>query len=300
MKAMILAAGLGTRLRPLTEYKPKALVPIVNIPIINRAINYLKSYGVSSIVVNAHHRHNQLCKYLGNGRQLDLDIDVRIEPEILGTGGGLKNTEDFWDNEPFIVINSDILTDINLELAYGHHKESGSLATLILHDREPFNQVKINSNNELTDISQKNLTDRLAFTGIHIIEPDLLSYIPGNGYSGIVSIYRHLITSKESISAYISEKHYWRDIGSIDSYFIANREMLGDDVFNIGPGTTISQSAGLEEWCVIGEKCHIGKNVEISRSILWDKVTVKEGIKITDSIITSSKSVDRDLDNEIF
>lgn len=299
MKAMILAAGMGTRLRPLTNDKPKAIVPVTNTPIISRTISYLKSYGVSSIVVNAHHRYNQLCKYLDNGRPFDLDIDVRIEPEILGTGGGLKNTEDFWDNEPFILINSDILTDINLELAYKHHNESGSIATLILHDCEPFNQIKIDNNRKLIDISQKDLEGRLAFTGIHIIEPELLSHIPVETYSDIVAIYRHLITSNEPLSAYISENHYWRDIGSIDSYFNANREMLGDDVFKLGPEASIDKSSVLKDWCVIGKRCLLGKDVEISRSILWDNVTIKEGINIKDSIITSSKIIDRNLDNEI-
>ena len=228
-----------------------------------------------------------------------MDIDVRIEHEILGTGGGLKNTQDFWDNEPFIVINTDILTDINLELAYNHHKESGSIATLILHDCEPFNQIQIDNNGELTDISRENVVGRLAFTGIHIIEPSLLSHIPDKEYSDIIAIYRYLISSKEPISAYISEKHYWRDIGSIESYFTANKEMLGDDVFKLGPDVSMDGSTVLREWCVIGEGCHLGKDVEVSRSILWDNVTVEEGINIADSIVTSSKMVDRDLHDAI-
>ena len=112
MKAMILAAGLGTRLHLLTEKRPKALMPVVNIPIICRIIEHLKGHGISRIVVNAHHHYRQLIDYLDGGRPFGLEIDVRVEPELLGTGGGIKNTSDFWDNDPFFIINGDILTDI--------------------------------------------------------------------------------------------------------------------------------------------------------------------------------------------
>ncbi|MBW1766653.1 MAG: nucleotidyltransferase family protein, partial [Deltaproteobacteria bacterium] len=218
MKAMILAAGLGTRLRPLTDKIPKALIPVVNMPVISRVINYLKTHGINQIVVNAHHHHNQISNYLNGGSPFGLEIDVRMEHEILGTGGGLKNTSDFWDDEPFIVINGDILTDIELEPAYEHHKKSGALTTLILHDCEPFNQIQTDSNGTITDIAQKNMTGRLAFTGIHIMEPGLLSHIPEGKSSDIIDCYRRLIHSGNLISAYYSQGHYWRDIGTVSSY----------------------------------------------------------------------------------
>ncbi len=105
MKAMILAAGLGTRLRPLTDKKPKVLMPVANKPIIVRIIEHLKAHAVSEVVVNAHHHYQQLMTYLDSGKPFGLPMDVRKEPEILGTGGGIKNTEDFWGNDPFVVIN---------------------------------------------------------------------------------------------------------------------------------------------------------------------------------------------------
>ena len=132
MKAMILAAGLGTRLRPLTDIRPKALMPVVNRPVIARNIDYLKIHGVNSMVVNAHHHYRQILDYLDIERPFDVDIEVRVEPDILGTGGGLRNCSDLLQRGTFILINSDIMTDIGLEKVLEHHKKNGSMVTLIL------------------------------------------------------------------------------------------------------------------------------------------------------------------------
>ena len=299
MKAMILAAGLGTRLRPLTDNRPKALMPVANKPIIGRNIDYLKGYGIEKLVVNAHHNYQQIVDYLGNGEAFELTIDVRVEPEILGTGGGIKNTADFWDNEPFIVINSDILTDINLEHAFAYHVKSGGLATLILHDCEPYNQIELDSNRNITHISKRSQKGRLAFTGIHIMEPELLSHIPDKRFSDIIDCYLKLIHSGKPIGAYLSEKHYWRDIGSVDSYIKANRDLLSDQPFLMGSECHTEPSVKLEQWAVVGEKTHLEKDVEIKRSILWDNVRVSKGCRIIDSIVTSFREVDCDLIGEI-
>jgi len=300
MKAMILAAGLGTRLRPLTAERPKALIPIVNRPTIGRTIDYLKQHGVDRIVVNTHHHYQQILNYLDGGTPFGMEIEVLVEPEILGTGGGIKNSSYFWDDEPFIVVNSDILTDIDLGRAYEYHKGSGSLATLILHDCEPFNQILIDANRQIIDIDQQESKERLAFTGIHIIEPDLLSHIPESGYSDIIDCYRGLIRSGGSVLAYISEGHFWHDIGTVSSYIRANKEMLDKEPFSLGPGLQMDPSVRLEEWAIVGEESCLEKDVEIRRSILWDNVKVKKGARIIDSVITSFKQVDSDLISEVY
>ena len=302
MKAMILAAGFGTRLRPLTRKKPKALIPVLNTPMISRSIDLLKVHGATRIIVNAHHHHRQITDYLDNGRPFGLVIDVRVEPEILGTGGGIKNCTDFWDNNPFIVINSDILTDIDLTSAYIFHKKMGSIATLILHDCHPFNQVKINKSHYITEISSQISPGNLAFTGIHIIDPELLSHIPKASFSNIIDTYRQLIQSGYTISAYISKGHYWRDIGNIKSYCKAHLEILrrGKRDFSTGTEIDMAPSAKLKKWAVLGENVCLEKDVEITRSILWDNVRIKKGIEIKDSIVTCSRVVDHDLIKEIY
>lgn len=299
MKAMILAAGLGTRLRPLTSNIPKALVPVGNRPVIDRVIQYLKAQGVSEIVVNAHHHHQQIVKYLDGGRPFGLNIEVRVEPEILGTGGGIKNTEDFWDADPFIVINSDIITDIDLAEAYEAHKKGGNLATLVLHNHEPFNQIRIDERLNIMDIAKENRSGRLAFTGIHIIEPGLLAHIKRGVYSNIIDYYRELIKSGKPIVAHVSKGHYWRDIGSIRSYILANKETLKGTSSLVGSGFHIEASARLMDWAVIGEKAVLEHDVEVRRSILWENVKVKRGIKVIDSIVTASREVVTDLIDEI-
>lgn len=295
---MILAAGLGTRLRPLTSNRPKALVPVGNRPVIDKVIEYFKAYGVTDIIVNAHHHHTQIVKHLMDTHSGE-KIKVRVEPEILGTGGGIKNTEDFWGNEPFFVINTDILTDIDLTDAYEAHKKDGNLVTLVLHDHEPFNQIRIDDRLNITDIATENRTGRLAFTGIHIMEPKLLSHIHKNVNSNIIDCYRRLIKSGEPIRAYISEGQRWRDIGSIESYRLANKEVLEGRSSLIAPGCRIEASSSFVDWAVIGEKTTIEQDVEITRSILWENVIIRKGVRVVDSIITTSRDIPFDLIDEI-
>jgi mannose-1-phosphate guanylyltransferase len=299
MKAMILAAGFGTRLRPLTEIKPKALMPVANKPILARNIEYLISHGFTEIIVNAHHHSQQVVDYLKDGASFSLDIEVKVEPEILGTGGGIKNTEDFWDKEPFFVINSDILTDIDLASVYQVHQTSRALVTLVLHDCEPYNQVQVDDQWNITDIAKVDMPGRYAFTGIHVIDPEVLSYIPQGVFSDIIECYRQLIRMGKPVRACLVQGHYWRDIGSIQSYLEANRELAGSS-FVIGPDCSADSSVKLTDWGVIGENSHLGRNVELQRSVLWEGVTVKEGIKIADAVVTSGREVDHDLHGEIF
>ncbi len=299
MKAMILAAGFGTRLRPLTEVKPKALMPVANKPILARNIEYLISHGIKEIIVNAHHHHQQIVDYLREESLFGLPIEMKVEPEILGTGGGIKNAEDFWNKEPFFVINSDILTDINLASVYQLHQTSGALVTLVLHDCEPYNQVQVDEQWNITDIAKANMPGRYAFTGIHVIDPEILRHIAQGVFSDIIECYRDLIRQRKPIRACLVQGHYWRDIGSIASYLAANRELAGNS-FVIGPGCSVDSSVKLMGWGVMGENCHLGKNGVLQRSVLWDGVTVKEGTKVVDAVVTSGRVVDRDLHGEVF
>jgi len=172
---------------------------------------------------------------------------------------------------------------------------------MILHDCEPFNQVMIRDSH-IIDISRQKSPERLAFTGIHIISPEILSYIPESCYSDIIDCYNSLIRSGSAIGAYVSERHYWRDIGTPESYIAANRERLAFEKqsFIVGPDSEIAPSVRFTEWAVAGRGAVLEDGVEVKRSVLWDNVTVKKGVKITDSVVTSSKVIDHDLVNEIF
>ena len=302
MKAMILAAGLGTRLRPLTSKIPKVLVPVANRPVIDWNIDYLKAYGVTEIVVNAHHHYDMISKHLDHGKPFGIKIYLRVEPKILGTGGGIKNTADFWDKDPFIVLNGDILTDINLAEVYDAHRKSGTLATLVLHDYEPFNKIKINNRLQITDIPftyDFKESNRLAFTGVQILEPELLTQIPLDTFSDIIDCHRFSIKEGNPVGAYVAKGHDWHDIGTVNSYIRANKEALGKKSFLVGKMCKINKTATFKDWAIIGNGTSLRQRSEIQRSILWEKVKVKEGIKIIDSIVTSSKEVDIDLIDKI-
>lgn len=294
MKAMILAAGLGTRLRPLTEKKPKALIPVVNRPIIARNIDYLKQHGADRIVVNAHHHYQQVLDYLCGDAAFGAKIEVRVEPVILGTGGGIKNTEDFWDDAPFVVINTDVLTDINLTKVFEHHKRCGALATMVLQDFPPYNKIRLDAGGFVTLIPRAYDGKGLAFTGIHVIEPGLLSQIPPGQFSDIIDCYRGLIQSGRPMAGYVSRDHRWHDVGDIPSYVATNLAFL-EEPFSVGPGCALAPSAMLQEWAVIGDKTEIEDKAEIRRSILWEGVKVAAGVRIVDSIVTSHVRVDKDL-----
>lgn len=296
LKTMILAAGFGTRLRPLTCKRPKALMPVVNRPVIEWTVEYLQSQGVGEIVVNAHHHAGRICEYLARENLFGPRIEVRVEPEILGTGGGLRNTADFWGEDPFVVINGDVLTDIDLAPALEHHRRSGALATLILHDCEPFNQIELAPDGGILDIAPGRAAGRRAFTGIHIMEPRLLRHIPEGQYSDIVDSYRRLMASGERIQGYVSEGHYWRDIGTPESYLAANRERLSQDApLALGADCRVSPSVRFEGWAVVGAGAVLAEDVEIARSVLWEEVRVEAGSRIQDSVVTDARVVSGDL-----
>lgn len=302
MKAMILAAGLGTRLRPLTDHRPKALVPVLNRPVLSRNIDYLRSHGIRDIIVNAHYHAPQILDYLTGKDTEGVHMEVRVETEILGTGGGIKNCADFLDDHPCIVMNGDILTDIDLRDAVEHHKASRSIATMVLHDCTPFNQIRIDDKGQILDISPESGRGRLAFTGIHILDPEVFSYIPDSKYSNIIDCYRRIIRSGISIHAHIPERHYWHDIGNPVSYMKASRELLKQSKrsSDIGPDSDISPSAAFIDWAIVGEKTRLENGAQITRSILWDHVRVKQNVRIIDSIVTSHREVEKDLIEEIY
>ncbi len=295
MKAMILAAGLGTRLRPLTLNRPKALMPVANRPMIDHVIDYLKRFGVEQVIVNAHHHHEQIVKHLDGGRPFGLPVAVRVEREILGTGGGIQNTAGFWDDAPFVVINGDTFTNIDLAAAYRDHLSLGSLVTMVLHDRVPFNQVLVGNDLNVLDIAPAPQPGRLAFTGIHIISPALLDFLP-EGPSNIIDAYQRLIAEgRHAVRAHVSEGHHWLDIGTVESYRQANWEALGKQTMLVGRATRIDPSAKLADWVVIGARFELARSARVTRSVLWDNVIVRDGVRIEDSVVTSGREVEEDL-----
>jgi len=224
MKALILAAGFGTRLRPYTQHTPKVLFTISGQPLIDIAIKRLCLAGIEAVMINSHHLGDQLKSHVA-GRDYGIPVYVRYEPEILGTGGAIKNVADFWDEEPFIVINGDIVSDIDLKEVYRFHTKHPYLITLVLADDPDFNTVTVDNNQFITALKKPpdgspptRAGNRLTFTGIHILNPELLNFIPDKGYSDIIDVYSRLLAQRIRLKAFKPANGNWRDLGTPRRY----------------------------------------------------------------------------------
>jgi len=218
MKALILAAGLGTRLRPFTDHLPKPLFPIGGCPLLDRIIRKLRHAGCEAIMVNTHHLHEQIDAFIAR-QNYAIPIRTRYEPEILGTGGAIKNASDFWDDRPFMAINSDILTDADLRDVYDFHLNHPHPATLVLHDYEIFNKVSVDNDGFIRDFrNQDNAFSKLAFTGIQVLDPEVLGFMPERVFSSSIDAYESLLADGGKISAFIAKGCQWTDLGTPERY----------------------------------------------------------------------------------
>jgi mannose-1-phosphate guanylyltransferase len=181
MKALILAAGFGTRLQPLTNELPKPLFPVFNEPILEHTLHFLSSHGIKEIAINLHHRPEKIIDYFGNGKDFGVTLHYSKEEKILGTAGGIKKLQSFFQDETFLVVNSDVFADINLNDVLKFHKEKKSKLTLVV--RQDTNMEKYESIQRVeegrivhflgTDIKNSDPATQVMFTGIQIMEPDI-------------------------------------------------------------------------------------------------------------------------------
>jgi aminoglycoside/choline kinase family phosphotransferase/dTDP-glucose pyrophosphorylase len=223
MKAMILAAGFGTRLRPYTDHRPKALFTIADRPVLEMMIRQLEKAGCSGIVINTHHLNDQIEAFVA-AASYGMPVKTCFEPVIRGTGGAVKNVAAFWDADPFMVVNSDIVTDIDLKAVYLFHRQHPHPVTLVLHDAPAFNTVTVDAHDfvmgfkdpvqEAAPTSGRSL----AFTGIQVLDPDVVDRIPPDRFYSSIDTYRALIAEGRGVKACIVSGHYWTDIGTPERY----------------------------------------------------------------------------------
>ena len=219
MKAFILAAGFGTRLKPLTDKLPKALVNFRGEPMINYQIKKLKKLGFDEIIVNAHHFPDLIVDYF-NYADLGINIKVIVEKEILGTGGGILNAKKYLKSEDFfLVVNVDVYTSFNFRKIIEHHKSNNNLVTLGVQRRETKRHLEFDKNMNLirreNDKSDKK--SLYAFNGIHIISNKIFDYKYKIEYNDIIDIYMDLIKKEEVIKGFNIGKSKFQDLGKIDS-----------------------------------------------------------------------------------
>lgn len=231
MKAMILAAGLGTRLRPLTDSRPKALVEIGGRTLLEITLARLRAFGVSEVIINVHHFADMIVEYLKANQNFGMRIEVSREDGLLDTGGGLKKAawffgEDFDRSaEPFILHNVDVISTIDLRHMVQFHIDYQALATLGVQDRQTLRyllfdealqlcgrRVGQDGENELVGSSQP--AQALAFSGVHVISPRLLGLMSEEGAFSIITTYLRLAAQGEKILGFRADEYYWLDLGT--------------------------------------------------------------------------------------
>jgi len=325
MKAMILAAGFGTRLKPLTNNLPKPLFPILNRPILEHTINFLKSQGIQEIAINLHHKSEKIINYFGDGKKLGVNLHYSKEEKILGTAGGIKKLQKFFKNEPFYVINSDVLTDINLNDVMRFHKEKKSKLTLVVRKVSNTNkyqpilrsdQGRIESFLGHSITNSKNST-QVMFTGIQIIEPDIFSRIPENKFCGTTEdVFPKMIMDGLPVYGYLHQG-YWIDIGTRETYIKIQADVLdgrlilktppsmnpGEHLIappvHIGKDCRITQEAQIGPNAVLGNNCYLHKGAVVKNSILWPGVTVNTGCTIENSVIGMGTVITKNVKDDL-
>ena len=240
MKAMILAAGLGTRLQPLTNDRPKALVVVAGRTLLEIALTRLYSFGVTDVIVNTHHRSDMIAEYLKAHDNFGMRIEISHEQDLLDTGGGLKNAAPFFlegvnIDHPFILYNVDVISTIDLGAMMRFHVQKGALATLAAQIRDSSRYLLFDEEGQLCGRRVANRSDELfrpahivqslAFSGIHVLSPRIFNAMKERGAFSIIDAYLRLAAQGEKLVAYNADGSYWRDLGRPESLQEAARDL---------------------------------------------------------------------------
>jgi len=237
MKAMILAAGVGSRLRPLTDTCPKALIDINGVPMLEIVLRRLIKAGCNEVIINVFHLADLIVEFLQRRKNPGIHIEISRETELLDTGGGLKNVASFFDDgQPFFLHNVDVLSDIDLNRMYRYHLEHEALATLAVQSRQTSRYFLFDENDALCgweSVSDHKKTlaktpagnvTRFAFNGIHVISPKIFSRMNETGAFSINQTYLRLAAAGEKVLAFHVDEYYWRDIGRLEKLEEIRRE----------------------------------------------------------------------------
>lgn len=318
MKAMILAGGLSTRLYPLTKTVPKPLVPVVGTPNAVHLMHYLRSFGFDDIVLNVHYLPDAILKALGDGSQFGVRLTYSHEPELLGSAGGLKKVQSFFDDEPFVVIGCDEVTDIPLDLVLAFHRERDAVATIGLVECESVEQygvVVLDDRAKIVGFQEKPKkgTERshLANTGVYVFSPEIFEKIPdATFYDFGKQVFPELQEAGAPFYGYWARGAYWSDIGTPGEYRRASYDLLrgalriagetpaevdatatiGRDVriegpVHVGARARVGDGVTIVGPAVLGDEVIVGEGVRFERAILWEGAKIGKGARLTDTVV---------------
>lgn len=317
-KAMVMAAGVGSRLEPLTQNIPKPLVPVLNKPVMDILLQKLKSYGIEKVIANTHYLAQQIEDRYTENSPVDIDFSFIRETDLSGTAGGVKKCESFFEGEKdFLVVSADGLHDADLEKVMRSHKESGCIATMAIsavehNEVSKYGVVVSSPLHRVLEFQEKppvnEAKSNFINTGIYVFNKRIFDFIPkGKKYDFAKDVFPALLKAGEKINTYRIYS-YWSDIGSIDQYIESNIDALRrkvmipqpeiikkyDAVYVCGKNTVLGESVKISNNAVIGNNCKIGKNVTLDNVILWDNtvvgdnVTLKNVVAAENTVIKSS------------
>ena len=287
MKGMILAAGFGERLWPLTADRTKPALPVLGKPLVGYVAEYLASFGIRDILVNLHHEPESVKRSLGDGTQFGAQLEYIYEPVILGTSGALDNARAHLQDETFVVVNGKLITDLDLTAALTQHRAQNALATLILKRnkaRERFSVVEISDGLVSRFSGMPSKTDSTAedaplmFTGIQTLDPRIFDYIPRGVFSDtVIDVYPRAMAKGERIVGHVADG-MWYELSVLQRYLDISLALLGRqqiDVFS-GANASIDPTARVQD-SILWDDVVIEKGATVRRAVLGDHVRVRRG-----------------------
>ena len=301
MKAMLLAAGEGTRLRPLTLTLPKPLVPVANVPLLVRTIGLLRAHGITQIAVNLYHKGAAIRDTLGNGSGLGVALHYSDETVLLGTAGGVKRMESFLD-EPFLVLYGDNLYRADFAPLVKTHTKSGAIATIATFTTPTptvCGLVETNAAGYVTRFVEKppasDVFTNQANAGVYVCDPGVFAYIPGGAVCDFgADVFPAILAGGAHRLAAAPLGGYLQDAGTVDNYRKANWDVLdgatGDAALavcgmTLGEDTLLSSSAVLDGRNIIGGDCFVGENAHLTDCIVWNSCRIGPGAILTSAIL---------------
>ncbi len=295
MQSMILAAGFGTRLQPYTHILPKPLFPVINRPLLLILLKMLQQNGCSNAVVNCHHLAGQIQGLLEGMA----GVVTQYEPEILGTGGSLRQSLHRFSDRPILVMNGDLYHQVDINALYQYHLLSGNKVTMAVHDYPRFNNLMVQQDRVVSfGVGEKQADRCLAFTGIQVVNPEIIEMIPAGVFFHIIDLYKKLAIRKE-IGVFRVDGSYWRDIGTPQDYLRLHQDLItdpacdfqvdeiGDGLLCVAKSAQLGKGVKVDDWACIGEGAVIGEGVRMIRSVVWNNAVVPAGSVCEDCIITA-------------
>ncbi|MDT5159666.1 MAG: mannose-phosphate guanylyltransferase [Acidobacteriota bacterium] len=297
MQALILAGGKGTRLRPLTVYTPKPVVPICNRPFLLYQIDTLKQAGVTDITLSLSYQPNKIEQQLGDGSDFGVKISYTVEPQPMGTAGAYKYAEGLI-REPTVVFNGDIVTDLDLKAVIREHNERKAAATIVLAPVEnpsAYGLVETEADGRVRRFLEKPKADEISCNtinaGTYVLDPKILDIIPaGENFSFEYGVFPALLERGERFYAHIPDDGYWIDIGTPARYLQVHGDMLAGRVGGINLTdrrgvAVIATHAEIDDLSIIADDCTVKPGAQIINSVLGEGVHVEEKARIENSVI---------------